>query len=117
MSFPREWLMRWAHLGVAALALLTFASVRGEDAAPDPARLIEQLKHDEFDVRRNAAEKLVAMGESSRTALEKASGSDELEIREAATALLQRLDKYTLTILAFDRNGKPAVGAEAEAKV
>ncbi|HYG75064.1 MAG TPA: carboxypeptidase-like regulatory domain-containing protein, partial [Planctomycetota bacterium] len=118
MPCPHPSVLRSASLRLALFALLISASVHAEEKpAPDPARLIDQLRHDEFDIRRNAAQQLLALGESARDALERASASEELEIRQAAEALLQRLDKSTITLLAFDRDGKPAEGAEAEAKI
>ncbi|HEY3322893.1 MAG TPA: hypothetical protein VGP72_20735 [Planctomycetota bacterium] len=85
--------------------------------ADDPAALVDQLRSDDFDARRSAADKLLLLGDAARAALEKAVNADDIDVRQAAAALLQKLDKCSLTLLAFDRDGKPASGAEAEIRL
>lgn len=101
----------------AASLFVVVSCARAEDKPVSPDPLIQQLRSDEFDTRREAASKLVALGEAARAALEQAASSEELELRQAASALLLKLDKATVTVLAFDRDGKPAAGAEAEVKM
>ena len=96
------------------LLLFTVSARRITTAAEDPAALVEVLHNDDFDARRAAAEKLEALGESARTALEHAATLKDLEIKETALRLLSKLDKSGIKFMAFDRDGKPAAGAEAE---
>ena len=110
-----------SSLRLCASAVIVFAvvsNVIGAEENPEsPGPLIQKLRSDEFDTRREAAAKLVALGEVARTALEQAASSEDLELRQAAAALLTKLDKASVTVLAFDRDGKPAAGAEADVKL
>lgn len=115
--------MRSLH--ACAAFLLPFCSFCGGSclglgAAEGPAgaeALVRQLRHSDYDVRRGAAEKLVALGEAARAALEEAALSEDVETRAAASLLLSRLETASITVLAFDRDGRPAAGAEAEVRV
>src|SRR5947208_1730773 len=55
------------------------------------ARLIEQLGDDEFAKRQQASKALEAIGTPALTALRKAAGSIDLEIRHRAERLVKRL--------------------------
>ena len=92
-------------------------SAFAEEAPPkEAAALVEQLRHSDYDVRNAAREKLAALGEAARTVLEGATRAEDVETRAAATALLNKLETATVTLLAFDRDGRPAAGAEAEVR-
>ena len=95
-----------------SIVLLLFASglcvYAGEvPPADDAAAWIGRLKHDEFDVRAEAADKLAALGEAARPALENALKSDDIETRSAAAWLLAHMSHTGARFLTFDRNGKP----------
>gem|GEM_PF-5834892 len=95
-------------------ALIGFA-LGGEDG--DGSQFLDQLRHDDFDIRRNATERLIAMGDSARGILEKAVAGEDPQLRESASAILSKLNKAGIVILAFDRDGKPAVGAEGDLRI
>ncbi len=80
--------------------------------AEDAAVWVGRLKHDDFDVRAEAADKLAALGETARPALESALKSDDLETRSAAAWLLAHMSHIGARFQAFDRNGKPIDGIE-----
>lgn len=90
------------------LMLGTFwaAGLEAEEA-PDPETLVKRLGADDFDERQEAAEKLEALGETARAALEKARGSDLLEVRAIAARLLSLLKRAKLSLRFVDENGKP----------
>lgn len=99
------------------LAALTCAFCgRGLVAEEAPDALVVQLSGDDFDSRQTAEDKLKALGESARPALEKALKADDPDIRQVAAKLLVNLKKATIRICAFDRDGKPAAGAEADVR-
>src|SRR4051812_21456792 len=106
------------RLCVCALALAGVAqALYAEEKTQDPIALIQKLNSDDFDDRRAASEKLLAMGEAARGPLEQAAASENLELRQAAAALLQKIEKSSVVIFAFDRDGKPAAGAEGDVKL
>ena len=103
-----------------ALALLAPAAVMipmACGAEEDSAALLEQVRGDDFDARQVAIAKLQALGESARPVLEKAASSDDAELRDAAAKLLARLHKAVLRLIAYDRDGNPAAGAEADVHI
>jgi hypothetical protein len=104
-------------ISAVSFALFFTCVLAAEDNPESPGPLVQKLRSEEFDTRREAAAKLIAMGETARGALEQAAASEDLELRQAAAALLTKLDKSTVTVMAFDRDGKPASGAEAEVKI
>jgi protocatechuate 3,4-dioxygenase beta subunit len=104
---------------LAAMLVLLTAGL-GERAwsaepAADVEALVRQLRDDDYDTRQAAAGKLAAIGEAARAALETAAASQDPEWRKAALKVLGKLDVASITILAFDRDGKPASGAQAGA--
>ncbi|MCY3023641.1 MAG: hypothetical protein NTW87_32070, partial [Planctomycetota bacterium] len=103
------------HL-LAALVTVACGVAVGEERA-DPRTLVEQLRSNDYDTRRAAAEKLAVLGETARTVLAQAAAGDDVEVRQTATALLKKLDTASIRLMAFDRDGKPAVGAEADVRV
>ena len=101
---------------VIGVLLLGFTS-RAVHSEDDAVALLEQVRGDDFDARQAAMEKLQSMGESARPVLEKAAKSDDPETREAAAKLLAKLHVSVLRVMAFDRDGKPAAGAEADLQI
>ena len=101
---------------VAVLLGALHPAARVASAEESGDALVEQLRGDDFDARQTAKEKLAAMGETARPLLLKAATSDDPEIRQIAAQLLANLKKSTVRIMGFDRDGKPAVGAEADVR-
>lgn len=105
---------------IAALlcAVCEFQSVA---AAEHPAGAAEawarKLSDDDFDVRAAASEKLAALGEAARPALEAAARSMDLEARQSAAKLLAQLSRSELLYRLFDRSGKPASGVEMNLEI
>lgn len=91
-------------------SLLVPALKAGE---PDVERLLEELKSDDFDLRRNAAARLKAMGEVALPALKKAQESGHPEVQ----AMLKKLETSSLVISVYDRDGKPLGGIEVDAEI
>jgi hypothetical protein len=103
-----------------ALALCTLACMAmavAHSAEDDSAVLLEQIRGDDFDARQAAIAKLQAMGEAARPVLEKAAASDDAELRETGAKLLASLRKAVVRLIAYDRDGNPAAGAEADVHV
>jgi hypothetical protein len=63
-----------------------------QDAAPEIAKLIEQLGSDDFTKRDAASRKLAEIGETARSQLEKAMASADREVQRRAKRLLEALD-------------------------
>lgn len=109
----RSWMGFTFIAGVAA-ALGMLLAPRVASAEDNGDQLVEQLRGEDFDARQTAKEKLAAMGEAARPYLLKAESSDDPDIRQIAEQLIANLQKSTLKIMGFDRDGKAAVGAEAD---
>lgn len=101
------------RLFLLALLAACFALQSAEEA-PKPEQFVEELGSTDFDARAAAAEKLEALGDAARAALEKALTAKDAETRDTARALLQKLKQASLVCVAFDRDGKPAAGAVAK---
>ncbi len=69
------------------------------EAPPTPADLVRQLGDESFEVRREAAEKLVALGTNAESAVRAGLEDRDVEVRRRCRALLPRL-------LRADREGK-----------
>src|SRR5262245_36092706 len=89
-------------VGLAALPMTAHA-LDGQDApakvAPkndagraDAAALVKQLGDPDYAARKEAYRKLEKLGTAARAELEKASKSDDAEVRWSASLLLDRLD-------------------------
>jgi HEAT repeat protein len=88
-----EHLCRAAGVGVEPSRLIGYLRRRTPEPGEDRlvARLVEQLGDDSFDLRRQAGERLEAMGLRVAAALEKCRLHDDLEIRRGAGRILERL--------------------------
>src|SRR5437870_3283502 len=69
------------------------------EAPPSPAELVRQLGDDSFEVRREAGEKLVALGAAAESAVRAGLKSADPEVRRQCRLLLPRL-------LAADREAR-----------
>ena len=84
---------------LAGLALVGLASVpvkadRIDKAAkPSADKLVEQLGSDSFNVRKKAYEQLEALGAAALPALQKATKSEDTEVRKKATELVAKIEK------------------------
>ena len=87
-----------------------------EAPQPDPQSWIDQLHHEDFDTRAAAVERLAAMGETARAALEKAGADKDPEIRTVVRDLLERLNRASLMIVATDRDGNSMPEAKGDVK-
>ncbi|HLX61434.1 MAG TPA: hypothetical protein VKX17_09150 [Planctomycetota bacterium] len=109
-------------LAVVALACVAFApravaEVAGGPPAPQektPEQLIEQLRSDDFDQRRDAAARLEKMGDAARASVERAAKEDDPDVRASAVKILARLLKATLQIHLVDYEGKPLADTAGE---
>jgi hypothetical protein len=104
------------------LLLMALLCSRGSAAdAPSPAReiddLVTKLSSEDFDERNAATERLAAMGELAREALEQAAAGKDPEIRIAAAELLGKLGKTVLNFLVVKGDGEPAAGIEGELNI
>jgi hypothetical protein len=109
-------------LSIPKFAALVFvlclpAIVRAAENPDDPAKLLEALQSDDFDVRSEAQEKLANLGESARDVLQKAAASADPDIKSAALELLGKLNKSSLLLIGLTRDGKPAAGAQGELQI
>ena len=101
--------------------LILFCTLTHAAEAPETVREVNQLvallSSDDFDERSAATERLAAMGELAREALEQAVAGKDPEIRIAATTLLARLGQTSLDFLLIDSNGLPAAGVQGELNI
>jgi len=77
---------------------------------------VGQLRDSDYETRQKAAGSLAALGEAAREVLEQATQSDDAETRAAAEVLLKKLESASVSLFVFDREGRPAAGAEAEVR-
>ena len=78
-----------------------------------PEALVELLEKGDFDERQDAIKQLEALGESARSALEKAQkASATLDVRETATRLLSNLVGGILVFELMDMSGRPVPGVQ-----
>ncbi|MBY0229987.1 MAG: hypothetical protein K2W96_11955 [Gemmataceae bacterium] len=93
--------MRWKEVlpvlaaGLCLTCLATADKPGDKPAAPDIAKLVEQLGSDTFAERQAASKKLDAIGAAALPALEKASKSSEVELRKRATELYAKISLRT----------------------
>lgn len=100
---------------VGLIVCIAFSWLHAEELVP--VNFMEELRSSDFERRQAAADKLLQLGENARKILEQAQVSDDLETRETALRLLSKLDKSQVSIMAFDRDGKPAGNAEADVQI
>ena len=84
------------NLLIAAFLLLTHGVACGAEAVPasDPdavAKLVQQLGSDQFALRRRAEEELTRLGPAAQEQLKLAEQSNDLEIAERASYILQSM--------------------------
>ena len=108
--------------GVLALGMsLGLGCVRAADVPstvqPDLDQLIAHLGSEDFDERNSAMQKIAALGETAREALEKAAASKDADVRLAAIDLLGKLGQTSLTLLVVNRDGQPLSGAQGDLSV
>ncbi len=99
---------------LALMILQCHAADLPPNSQPDLDQLVAHLNSEDFDERNTAMQKIAAMGETAREALEKAAASNDAEVRIAATELLGQLGQTSLTLLVVDRDGKPISGAQGD---
>jgi Flp pilus assembly protein TadD len=88
--------MNRSLLTTAAFLLLAHGVARGAEAAPasDPdavAKLVQQLGSDQFALRRRAEEELTRLGPAAQEQLKLAEQSNDLEVAERASYILQSM--------------------------
>jgi hypothetical protein len=98
---PVERLWAWAVLlaGLAhAPSVWCNGNGTGEPAAPapDPARLIQQLGHQDFRIRQAAGQALAGLGPQALPALQQARDHADLEVRRRVRDLLEPLESAAL---------------------
>jgi len=109
--------VRWMRLTVAVVvAVLPWAGHAAEEETP--VALVEKLRDEDFDTRQQAMDKLAAMGEEARGILEKTlKENTDPQLKEVARQLLSKLETASLLVMAYDRDGKPAADAQADANL
>ena len=108
-------LMLPAAAAIVLVDLQASALAGEEKAAPDVERLVTQLGADDFHAREEASQKLAALGDAAKAALEKAARESESpEVRWRAEQLLRRLKGAGERPLGTE-DGKPAPGERPEA--
>jgi hypothetical protein len=82
-------------LGVQLLTFVLLGQLPGESADPDD--LVSQLGASRYADRETASQALVRLGRPALTALRAARGSQDPEIRNRASGLVQRIEGFLLT--------------------
>jgi WD40 repeat protein len=82
---------RWFAMLVLPLLLVPIFAAAAEDA--EIARLVKQLGHDDFDKREEASRRLAKIGDPALEALQKATSSDDTEVRRRAKDIVALIEK------------------------
>ena len=95
-------LLKGAGVAVDGPALLAFFRQRtiNEASRARVAKLIEQLGHDDFDIREKATRELTALGAQAEPALRQAASAPDAEIADRARRCLEGRKSINLDVVA-----------------